>query len=82
MHKKKGEMMKKVSKNLYVSIINFVIGFSTHVAKSITYTGIIYYEQKEKEDTMRFAAAKNLNALLEVCLFIFGASMSESLNGV
>ena len=39
---------------------------STGVAESMTYAGIVYYEEKGVEDLVTFTAAKNLNALLEV----------------
>uniref|UniRef100_A0A1X7U4A0 CARD domain-containing protein n=2 Tax=Amphimedon queenslandica TaxID=400682 RepID=A0A1X7U4A0_AMPQE len=38
---------------------------STGVSESMTYAGIVYYEVKGVEDLVTFAAAKNLNALLE-----------------
>ena len=36
----------------------------------MTYAGIVYYEVKGVEDLVTFAAAKNLNALLEVMTII------------
>ena len=35
------------------------------------YAGLTYYEQDGVEDLMIFAAAKDLNALLEVCASVF-----------
>ena len=32
----------------------------------MAYAGLVYYEKKEAEDLATFAAAKDLNALLEV----------------
>ena len=37
----------------------------------MTYAGLTYYEQDGAEDLITFAAAKNLNALLEVIAYCF-----------
>ena len=37
----------------------------------MAYAGLVYYEEKRAEDLVTFAAAKDLNALLEVTVLIF-----------
>ena len=37
----------------------------------MAYAGLVYYEKKEAEYLVTFAAAKDLNALLEVTVLIF-----------
>ena len=39
---------------------------STGVKEATTYAGLIYYEEKGAEDLVTFAAARDLNALIEV----------------
>ena len=39
---------------------------STGIVENMAYAGLVYYEKKEGEDLATFAAAKDLNALLEV----------------
>ena len=39
---------------------------STGVKEATTYAGLIYYEEKGVEDLVTFAAARDLNALIEV----------------
>ena len=39
---------------------------STGVKEATTYAGLIYYEGKGVEDLVTFAAARDLNALIEV----------------
>ena len=36
----------------------------------MTYAGVVYYEVEGVEDLVMFAAAKNLNALLEVMTIV------------
>ena len=36
----------------------------------MTYAGVVYYEVEGVEDLVTFAAAKNLNALLEVMTIV------------
>ena len=55
----------KVSKTLILHSSIIVI---KGVGKAITYDGILYYEEDGVEDLVTFAAAKKLNALIEVCL--------------
>ena len=45
---------------------NYFSESSTGVSESMTYAGIVYYEEKGVEDLVTFTAAKDLNALLEV----------------
>ena len=44
---------------------------STGIKKAVTYAGLVYYEEKRVEDLVTFTAAKNLEALIHVCVFIF-----------
>ena len=41
---------------------------STGIVENMAYAGLVYYEEKRAEDLVTFAAAKDLNALLEVTL--------------
>ena len=50
---------------------------STGVSESMTYAGIVYYEEKGVEDLVTFTAAKNLNALLEVIVITNGITSSS-----
>ena len=36
----------------------------------MAYAGLVYYEEKRAEDLVTFAAAKDLNALLEVTVLL------------
>ncbi|XP_019852754.1 PREDICTED: uncharacterized protein LOC109582479 [Amphimedon queenslandica] len=42
-----------------------VVANSTGIVENMAYAGLVYYEKKEAEDLVTFAAAKELNALLE-----------------
>ena len=42
---------------------------STGVKEAMTYAGLIYYQEKGVEDLVTFAAARDLNALIEVSVF-------------
>ena len=55
---------------ILVCILSLNLESSTGVAESMTYAGIIYYEEKGVEDLVTFTAAKNLNALLEVIVIM------------
>ena len=50
---------------LYLFILLEVLQ-STGVKEATTYAGLIYYEGKGVEDLVTFAAARDLNALIEV----------------
>ena len=50
--------------------IGKVVVTSTGVVDNMGYAGFVYYEEKRAEDLVTFIAAKDLNALLEVFLFI------------
>ena len=50
---------------------------STGIVESMTYAGIVYYEEKGVEDLVTFTAAKNLNALLEVIVITNGITCSS-----
>ena len=49
---------------------------STGIVENMAYAGLVYYEKKEAEDLATFAAAKDLNALLEVynCAYYYNYS--------
>ena len=42
----------------------------TSVLKKMKYAGLIYYKEKGVEDLVTFAAAKDLNALVEVSVLL------------
>ena len=44
---------------------------STGIVESIAYAGLVCCEEKRAEDLVTFAAAKDLNALLEVTVLMF-----------
>ncbi|XP_019857301.1 PREDICTED: uncharacterized protein LOC109585614 [Amphimedon queenslandica] len=47
------------------SDINSKVVVSTGIVENMVYAGLLYYEEKRAEDLVTFAAAKDLNALLE-----------------
>ena len=52
---------------LYCIIESDSIGITS---TDVSYTGMIYYEEKRAEDLVTFTAAKHLNALLKVIITI------------
>ena len=47
-----------------------VLSDSTGITSTdLSYIGMIYYEEKRVEDLVTFTSAKNLNALLKVCIY-------------
>ena len=44
----------------------FFVDSTGITSTDLSYTGIIYYEEKRTEDVARFFAVKNLNALQKV----------------
>uniref|UniRef100_A0A1X7V7R0 Uncharacterized protein n=1 Tax=Amphimedon queenslandica TaxID=400682 RepID=A0A1X7V7R0_AMPQE len=47
------------------SDFNSKVVVSTGIVENMAYAGLVYYEEKRAEDLVTFAAAKDLNALLE-----------------
>ena len=43
----------------------------TGIVENMAYAGLVYYEEKRAEDLVTFAAARDLNALLEVTVLLF-----------
>ena len=66
-------MIKKVGEScsiFYNACVFLNLESSTGVVESMTYAGIVYYEERGVEDLVTFTAAKNLNALLEVIVIM------------
>lgn len=51
---------------LYIIINLLLSSESTGVSEAVSYSGLIFYEQKGMEDIAVFVAAKHLNTLLQV----------------
>ena len=65
------ELCTIVHTPLLMYCVHLLEAQSTGVKKAVTYAGLIYYEEKRVEDLVTFTAAKNLEALIHVCVFIF-----------
>ena len=67
-------IVKYTLTQLIIIIILFLcigkVVISTGIVENMAYAGLVYYEEKRTEDLVTFAAAKDLNSLLEVTAYV------------